>query len=288
MPHAILSPRLLEQVLARLNLPGRVELTPEGLKAVYHAWCHSVPFDNIQKLIHVRNGKSGPLPGSTAEDFFSSWLEHGTGGTCWAGSGALAGLLNTLGFQVERGIGTMLIAPDLPPNHGTVRVKFEGGASCLVDSSILHHEPLVLHACGISQVNHQAWGVKATRQSGRWHLHWRPLHMPDGFVCRYESFGQGGTDFEERYEQTRGWSPFNYQLYIRQNRSDDVAGIAFGNLVQLRANGLTSSRPVHTTERIRMLVEDFGYSEEIATRLPPDIATPPPPGSRKAQAPLPH
>jgi len=42
-----------------------------------------VPFDNVRKLIHVKSGKAGPLPGGTAEDFFTAWLRHGTGGTCW-------------------------------------------------------------------------------------------------------------------------------------------------------------------------------------------------------------
>ena len=57
-----------------------------GLRTVYAAWCGAVSFDNVLKLIHTAEERPGPLPGSTAESFFAAWLEHGTGGTCWAGN----------------------------------------------------------------------------------------------------------------------------------------------------------------------------------------------------------
>jgi len=37
-------------------------------------------------------------------------------------------------------------------------------------------------------------------------------------------------------------------------------------------------------ERVRILIEDLGMSEEIAQQLPEDVATPPPPDSRTARA----
>ncbi|MGZ8687562.1 MAG: arylamine N-acetyltransferase, partial [Gaiellaceae bacterium] len=77
-----------------------------GLRSVYAAWCRAVPFDNALKLIHVAERRSGPLPGSTADDFFDVWLEHGAGGTCWAGNNALHDLLEALGFDVARAIAT--------------------------------------------------------------------------------------------------------------------------------------------------------------------------------------
>ncbi len=283
MPEAPLSPSLLENVLARLGLPISPAPTLDGLRILYAAWCQRVPFDNVQKLIHVRSQNPGPLPGSTAENFFENWLQHGTGGTCWSGAGALHALLTSLGFPAQRGIGTMLIAPDVPPNHGTVRVRFEGNDEYLVDSSVLHHEPLRLSPAGMAQISHPAWGVRASRQQNLWHVHWRPLHMTDGFVCRYENLDLPQEEFQDRYEKTRAWSPFNYQLTARLNRGDEVLGLAFGNSVRLRKDGHVTSHPPTVQERHQLLIEDLGLSEEIVSRLPADIPTPPPPGSRTAR-----
>lgn len=284
MPATALSTALSERVLHRLGFSGWKEATPASLKALYAAWCQKVPFDNVQKLIYLRNGSSGPLPGSTAEHFFETWLQHGTGGTCWAGAGALASLLTTLGFQAQRGLATMLVAPDLPPNHGTVLVSFASGESYLVDTSILHNAPLPLHPGGISSVGHPAWGIQATRPEARWHLHWRPLHVTGGFTCRLENFEQHQQEFNDRHEQTRGWSPFNYQLSARINRGEEVVGLAFGNAVILRGDGSVVSNPVNHEERVRFLRENFDLSEAVVRALPEDLPTPPPPTSRRFAA----
>ena len=283
MPTSALSKDLVTLILRKLGVSTSATPSIEGLTQIYTAWCQRVPFDNVQKLIHVRGGHDTPLPGSTAQDFFHNWLDHGTGGTCWSGSNALAALLTSLGFNARREIGTMLAAPDLSPNHGTVVVHFGPEEDYLVDTSILHQLPLQLYSGGITAIAHPAWGIQATRQQERWHLHWRPLHMTAGFVCRYEPVGEDHPDFEHRYDQTRGWSPFNYQLSARLNRGNEVIGFAFGNAVTLHEDGRVTSQPVTHRERTAFLVEEMGFSEEIAQRLPEDVPTPPPPGSRKAE-----
>lgn len=273
---------LVENILQKLGLSKQPEATAEGLTELYGAWCHRVPFDNVQKLIHLHEARPGPLPGTDAEEFFLNWLQHGTGGTCWAGSGAFTALLHSLGFPARRCLATMLVAPDLPPNHGSVLVTFPGGPDCLVDTAILHSAPLVLNSTGIAAIDHPAWGVQATRQQDRWLVNWRPLHITAGFSCRFESLDHTKSDFEERYEQTRSWSPFNFQLNARLNSGSEVAGIAFGNQVVLHSTGSVSTRMLNPRDKVQFLVEQMGMSEEIAHRLPADRATPPPPNSRKA------
>jgi hypothetical protein len=79
--------------------------------------------------------------GNPAEDFFTAWLEHGTGGTCWPSSNALFALLEALGFEARRVAGSMY---DLGVrNHGSVKVRL-GGRDWLFDSSMLTIEPLPL------------------------------------------------------------------------------------------------------------------------------------------------
>lgn len=282
MKRPFLPDPLLERVLARLGFTTRPEPSLENLRRIYAAWCQRVPFDNVRKLIHLRAGKSGPFPGSTAEDFFEAWLKHGTGGTCWAGAGACQALLQSLGFNAVRGIGTMLVVPGLPPNHGTVQVTF-GAETFLVDGSILHGEPLPLKGDAEAGVAHPAWGVRCRRRAGHWHVAWRPLHKLEGLECRLESFGVGHEDFEHRYEQTRSWSPFNYELCARLNQQDQVVGAGFGKAVTLQRDGRAVSRPISDAERRRWLLEEIGMSEEVVEQFPGDVPTPPPPWSNTAR-----
>jgi N-hydroxyarylamine O-acetyltransferase len=120
---------LADEVLRRLRVPNAANRSAPGLHdlwLIYAAWCEAVPFDNVQKMIHIAESRDGPLPGSTAEDFFASWLEDGTGGTCWAGNGALHDLLAVLGFEVMPATATMLPRADIVgPNHGSVVVTFD-------------------------------------------------------------------------------------------------------------------------------------------------------------------
>src|SRR5436190_9744511 len=159
LPSRALPESLVGPILERLGFNRRPEPVLSSLRELYDRWGRCVPFDNVRKLIHVRSGATGPLPGNTPADFFSAWLKHGTGGTCWAGSGALHALLSALGFQALRGVATMLVTPDLPPNHGSVLVTIES-ARYIVDSSILHGEPLLLEDGG-AVIPHPARGVRA-------------------------------------------------------------------------------------------------------------------------------
>lgn len=278
-----LSEKLVERILARLGFDSRPEPTPASLDALYNAWCQLVPFDNIRKLIHVRAADTTPLPGSTPQDYFEAWLKFGTGGTCWSGAGALHALLASLGFDVVRGIGTMLAAPNLPPNHGTVMVNFEGQLF-LVDSSILHGHPLRLSKDCETAISHPAWGVRCVRREENWYIQWRPLMRLEGFECRLDRFPAAETEFRDFYDRTRKWSPFNYELFVRINRGDKVIGVAFGHSVSLLADGSVARAPLTPNERRRLLIEDVGITEALAMQLPDDVPTPPPPWSQAASA----
>lgn len=277
----MLPPALVENVLARLGLQQRPEPSLEGLRTLYAAWCRSMPFDNVRKLIHLRTGNGAPLPGATPQDYFTAWLKFGTGGTCWSGAGAFHALLASLGFNAVRGVGTMLAAPNIPPNHGTVRVTFDS-ETYLVDTSMLYGEPLRLSTHEETVVEHPAWGVRCAQKEGKWHINWRPLHKPDGFECRLERFGAAANEYQTSYDATRGWSPFNYEATARINREGEVVGISFGHAVTLRRDGGIERRPVSHADRNRLLIEKVGLSEEVVRQLPEDRPTPPPPWSRTA------
>ena len=280
---APLDPGLVERVVEALGLSALPEPDAAGLRALYGAWCQRVPFDNIRKLVHIRAQDPAPLPGDDATDFFDAWLAHGTGGTCWAGNGALCALLEATGFDARRGVCTMVFAGEVPPNHGTVSVEL-GGERWLVDASILHGEPMRLEARDETRVVHPAWGIRCAQKDGRFHVRWRIFHLPGGLDCRIESLSSDAGEFQERHEATRAWSPFNYQLSARLNRGDRVIGAGFGALGAIDASGVVTMDPTDDASRRKFLLEEIGVSEAMVSRLPPDVAMPPPPDSRTAAA----
>ena len=277
-----LSIDLLERVLAKLGLSSRPAPTLDGLQTLYAAWCRKVPFDNVRKLIHIHNHDPGPLPGDDATDFFEAWLTYGTGATCWAGNGALYTLLVSLGFHASRGMGTMLVAPHIPPNHGTVLVACDE-MRYVVDASILHGEPLRLDTDMPTGIMHPAWGVQCSMRDGHWYIRTRPAHMLDGLDCRLDHLHVTQETFRERHEQTRPWSPFNYELYTRLICGEAVVSTTGGQRVELNGTGGVVRRHLEGDDRIRLLVDELGMQEEIVQRLPLDTPTPPPPWSRTAR-----
>lgn len=271
---------LVHRILDRLEV-APPPATLDGLRQVYSAWSRAVPFDNSRKLVHVSAGYASPLPGDDPSEFFEAWLRWGTGGTCWAGNGALCELLRALGFEAERGVATMLIAPDLPPNHGTVVVRAEG-RRWLADASMLHGDPLALEDEAPTSVDHPAWGVDCDRRDERWHVQWRPLHIEGGLECRLDHVGASAEEFRRRHDETRGWSPFNYQLNVRRNVGERVVGLAFGYRVEIDEQGRMLRTEIDDAGRRRVLVEELGLHPEIVERIPEDRPTPPPPFSRTA------
>jgi N-hydroxyarylamine O-acetyltransferase len=248
-----------------------------GLRTVYAAWCGAVPFDNVLKLIHLAEGRPGPLPGSTTASFFASWLEHGTGGTCWSGNAALHDLLRALGFDVARGLATMLSSPEARgPNHGTVIVTLDG-ERWIVDASILGGEPI-----HIPPTAGEAPSGPLPRfrwLDGSPAVVWRTANAPEGFPCRVDRIGASAGEWNALHQRTGAWSPFNYQLNVRILRGDASLGIASGRRFVLGRGGSLSESELDRSERVRFLVEEIGIAEGIAARLPEDRPLLPRPAS---------
>ena len=278
----LLSAGLVRRILSKLEIDHPA---PDlaGLGTVYHAWCRSIPFDNSLKLIDVQDNTPGPLAGSKPDAFFENWLRWGSGGTCWAGNGGLHALLRALGFDAGRGVATMLVASDLPPNHGTVVVSIED-SRYLVDASILHSQPLRLDDANApdARIPGRAWDVRLRLDDNHFNIRWRPLHMPDGLDCRIDYTPATLDDFEQRYESTRAWSPFNYELNLRLIRGDSVVGIAQGKRIEIDSEGRIHKTDLNAADRLSVLVDELGIHQDLAERIPVDRTTPPPPGSKTA------
>jgi N-hydroxyarylamine O-acetyltransferase len=277
-----ISSALAERVLDELGFSRAPAVDRAGLAALYAAWCRSVPFDNARKLIHLRANDPAPLPGDTPEDFFAAWLAHGAGGTCWAIHGAWCALLEACGFDARRAIATMLVAPDLPPNHGSVSVRL-GDETLLVDATMQHGEPLALEQ-RVTEVAHPAYGVRARPDGARWLVGWRSPFTLEPMDCRIESLAGDAAAFRTHHEATRAWSPFNFQLMVRVWRGDGILNATRGERIFIAADGSVSRTLLDRGARLKLLIEEAGFSEELAKQVPDDLPTPPPPRSRSAHS----
>jgi len=179
-------------------------------------------------------------------------------------------------------MGTMLVAPHIPPNHGTVLVAYDE-TRYVVDASMLHSEPLRLDTDTPTGVTHPAWGVQCSTRDGYWYIRWHPAHMLDGLDCRLDHLHVTRETFRERHEQTRPWSPFNYELYARLICGEAVVSTTGGQRVELNGTGGVVRNRLEGDDRVRLLVDELGMREEIVQQLPLDTPTPPPPWSRTAR-----
>lgn len=252
---------LLDRVLSRLGFtcPPSVDLV--GLTAVYRAWGLRVPFDNTRKLIALRAGHGGPLPGAHADDFLEHWLAHGTGGTCWPSSNALAAVLRAVGFDARRVIASMRDLDVL--NHASVKVRIDG-RDWLADSSMLLGVPLPLGPGRF--VRHDAiWPAEVEAADGTHVVWWRSPPGPDPIPCRLLMDPAPFRAYLDGYERSRESSRFNQRLYARRNRSEALTVLAGCMRYVLTADGL-SSRQLEADGLRRSLRDEIGLSPRMIDR----------------------
>lgn len=276
---SVLDPALRDDVLGRLGLARPPATDLDGLTALYTGWCRHVPFDNLRKLVALATAKDGELPGLQPDDFFTAFLAHGTGGTCWPSSEAWLGLLHACGFDARRAAATMLPVPipeDSPhrPNHGSTIVTL-GDAEYVVDTSMLSEEPLRLEGTTASTAD-PVVGIDAERTGDRWMLRFMPWRPGGRLACELEPTAADPRLPAERYEYSRTFSPFNAEVHARRNFADTVIVVALDSAFRIsRPDGEADGEPFEGDSRRRdqVLLEEMGYSEEIVAALPAGTST---------------
>ena len=219
MSEDTLSPATVERVLTRFGFSKAPAPTRAGLEEVYLAWGRHIPFDNVRKRIALTRGDAGGLPGGTAEEFFTAWLRHGPGGTCWPTSNGMYMLLRALGFDVRRIAASM---QDMGmPNHGSVIARIED-EEVLVDSSILCERPIPLRRDGKLELDDPVHPIRIEPAGDLWLLHWGFTMSQEMMPCRLLEDPVDLPFYLKRYEISREMSPFNASLYGRRNREGDT------------------------------------------------------------------
>jgi N-hydroxyarylamine O-acetyltransferase len=268
-----LAPDQRDAVLERLGFAAPVEADRAGLDALYLAWCRRVPFDNLVKRIDVVAG-TAPFRNDRPDAFFDLFLTHGTGGTCWPSTRALAALLHSLGFDVRLGSASMADEVAGPEHtHGTVLATV-GDDLLWVDSSMLTDEPVLLVAGEATALDHPLRPVRVEPVDDLWRVHWQ-TGVGIEMGCLLLADDVDGEHYSARYEWSRGWSPFNTAVYATRNGPDEVVTFWAGRRDVIEATGHTPGTTLDPDARRTVLVDEFGYSEEIVDALPPDD---PPPG----------
>lgn len=251
----MLDEKLLERVLDRLGLTAPPNPDMEGLRATYAAWCMSVPFDNIAKLIALRTGANAALPGLDAVAFYDRLLDHGAAGTCWPTSNALFELLDAFGFDARRIAGSMRDTGVV--SHGSVTVTIDGG-DWLVDTSMLTVSPLPLtHDTYFAVDRLFAAEVEYT---GETHIVWSDLPPnPTLIPCRMLVDPATHAFYAERYEASRTRSPFNDRLYAKRNAPDEKL-VLIGNLRVSKTVEGVSTEVLDASQLCESLREEIGIS----------------------------
>ena len=264
----VLDPALTEAVLERLGLTDPPTADRDGLDRVYAAWCDHVAFDNLVKRIHLAEGSPAPIPNGPPDAFFTSWLAHGTGGTCWPGAAALHALLVTLGFDARRGSAAMRDDLSGPVHsHGTVIVRIDDD-DYWTDSSMLTGRVVPLVPGEATALEDPLHRVRVEPVENRWSVWWTHPFLDEMLGCLLLDDDVTADHYLARYEASRAMSPFNTALYAARNFEGTRVTVAFGQRFERRANGTTSS-PLGP-DRDRVLVDELGYSEALVARLPPD------------------
>ena len=277
---------LLARVLARLGFARPPGVDLDGLRAIYAAWCAKVPFDNVRKMIALREGGEPLLPGGDAEDFFEHFLADGTGGTCWPTSNALFALLAALGFDARRVAGSMRDTGVV--SHGSVKVRV-GADDWLVDSSMLTNVPLPLEQRLIIR-EAPVFAFEVEPVDGT-HVVWVDMPpSPEYLPCRLLVDPADDDLYAERYEASRQRSPFNQRLYARRNRPGEYL-LLYGNTRLSKTATGTVSEALPADSLCRALRDEIGFSDALIERwvrcgaladsLQPVDVPPPPPNARR-------
>jgi len=252
-----------------LHRLGFQTLKPDlsSLNQIYSAWCQRVPFDNLIKRQYLNDIKlkGQPLP---TEDFFESYLTHGTGGTCWNTSLALYSLLKELNFPVRIAAGDMLVPFDLfHPNHGSIIATF-GKDQYLVDTSMRSKFVLQLHPSQSTSSNSGVYSIHGKPQKDGWLVTWKPAHGRSDLDCSINMLQVTPELVIKQYQKTVSASPFNSSLYASIHHNDGLVTCLDKKVILIDPQGNIAEKNFKDkNERNDYLKSTFQYSEAAIDKI---------------------
>jgi N-hydroxyarylamine O-acetyltransferase len=226
----------VDAIAARMGLEFPVSQDIQGLRRLFAAWCSAVSFDNLLKTRALFNDPDGVLPGLDPEAFFSHWLAHGTGGTCWTQANALHAFAAALGFDARRASGSMFDFGN--PNHGTVIVALPDGTHWLLDNVFLNYQPLRLDSEEPFVVRGRVHFAEVEHADGSVFVHGTMPPIPAIFF-RLLDWNVTEDAFAAGYEASRGKSAFNDRAHVMRCYRDRIVVLRGRFLYALDEAGMT-------------------------------------------------
>jgi arylamine N-acetyltransferase len=269
-----LAPSLVERVLMKLGLHRRPALDLAGLNALYAAVSANIPFDNVQKRIWFASPQTTPLPGGDPNEFFNNWLEHGTGGTCWPINGAMYALARALGFDARRIVGSVIVEGyPRGANHGSVLVTLDG-INYLVDAWMASFKVLPLISGRPSSTGNGIHDVSAVPMESGFEIITYPgfnREQPLPFRPEPEYDPVDQALFLACYDRTKTVGFFNDAIFICRHFPDSILTMGRKSKFHLAADGTLIKTEPTEAERKTSLIQEFGLSEQIVDKLPPNV-----------------
>jgi hypothetical protein len=151
--------------------------------------------------------------------------------------------------------------------HGSTLVRLDGDLYW-VDSSMLTNVPLPLVPHEATRHDDPVSPVWSEPVDDLWRVWWTGAIDGKEIGCLLLDPDVTAEHYLVRYEASRDMSPFNTMLYATRNTEDARVTLTYDARFERRPDGITSA-PLGT-DRQRMLIEEFGYSEAIVEQLPPD------------------
>ena len=265
---------LVERVLTKLGLHQRPALDLAGLNALYAAFSANVPFDNIQKRIWFASPRTTPLPCGDPNEFFSNWLQHGTGGTCWPLNGAMYSLARALGFDARRIVGSVIVEGyPRGANHGSVVVNLDG-INYLVDAWMAAFKVLPLIPGQPSSTGNGIHDISAVPTETGFEIITYPgfdreHSLPFRNEPEYDPVDHAF--FLVRYDRTKAVGFFNDALFICRHFPEAILTMGRKSKFHLAADGTLTKTEPSEAERKTSLIQEFGLSEEILEKIPPNV-----------------
>jgi arylamine N-acetyltransferase len=268
---------LLDRVLTKLGIADIPSLDLAGLNCIYAAYCGAVSNDHILKRVWLVGDRSRPIPGGDPTDFFSNWLDHGTGGTCFAANGALCALLHAIGFDAWRISGAVLMdGIEHDGNHGSVVATLDG-VNYLVDAQLASFAALPLRPGQAATTGDGIHDIRALPTPHGFDISWFPGANRERPLTMRPDLGRGAVSHEYFLNQyalsaarDRRRSPFNEALFVGRHFPGSILILSRGNKIEISRDNKVDKREITLAERARVLIEELGISERIASAIPPD------------------
>lgn len=268
---------LLERVLAKLEITSKPTLDLAGLNRLYAAYSSHIPNDNIHKRIWLSGSRARPLTGGDPIEFFTNWLDHGTGGTCFPANGALYALLRAIGFDARRISGAVLMEGiEQDGNHGSVLVRLDG-IDYLVDAQLAAFTALPLIPGQFASTGSGIHDISAVPILNGFDVHWYPGSNRQKSLVMRPDLDMGTVDhdyFLAQYalsaSRDRRRSPFNEALFVGRHFPGSILIVNRDSRIEVSSQNVVAKREITLTERTRILVDELGISEHAANAIPPD------------------